>query len=53
MAEEAINNAEGTAPIEDAPMPEALRTELETITNVDRAAVIMLLLGEQQAADII
>mgnify|MGYP001177155770 CR=1 FL=1 len=53
MADEAINNAEATAPIEDAPMPEALRTELETITNVDRAAVIMLLLGEQQAADII
>ena len=53
MADEAINNAEATAPIEDAPMPEALREELETITNVDRAAVIMLLLGEQQAADII
>ena len=42
MAEEAISNAEGNAPIEDAPMPEALRAELETITNVDRAAVIML-----------
>ena len=53
MAEEAINTAEGSAPPEDAPMPEALRAELETITNVDRAAVIMLLLGEQQAADII
>ena len=25
MADEAINNAEGNAPIEDAPMPEALR----------------------------
>ena len=34
-------------------MTEALKLELENITNVDRAAVIMLLLGEQQAADII
>lgn len=32
---------------------EALREELELMTSTDRAAVIMLLLGEQQAADII
>ena len=38
---------------EEPPMTEALKLELENITNVDRAAVIMLLLGEQQAADII
>ncbi len=53
MAEEATNTTEAALPAEEAPMPEALRLELETITNVDRAAVIMLLLGEQQAADII
>ena len=32
---------------------ESLREELEMMTTTDRAAVIMLLLGEQQAADII
>lgn len=32
---------------------DALRDELELMTSTDRAAVIMLLLGEQQAADII
>ena len=53
MAEEATNTTEAALPAEEAPMPEALRLELERITNVDRAAVIMLLLGEQQAADII
>ena len=34
-------------------MSESLREELEMMTTTDRAAVIMLLLGEQQAADII
>lgn len=40
---------------EDAPvvLSESLREELEMMTSTDRAAVIMLLLGEQQAADII
>ena len=52
MAEQA-NIVEAAPPIEDAPMPEALRIEMGAMTNVDRAAVIMLLLGEQQAADII
>lgn len=32
---------------------EATRAEVETLTQVERAAVLMLLLGEQQAADII
>ena len=32
---------------------EALQAELDTMTTTERAAVIMLLLGEQQAADII
>jgi len=32
---------------------EALQAELDTMTSTERAAVIMLLLGEQQAADII
>jgi flagellar motor switch protein FliG len=36
-----------------APLPDSVRDELETMTTTDRAAVIMLLLGEQQAADII
>jgi len=34
-------------------MTEALRTELATITSTQRAAVLMLLLGEDQAAEII
>ncbi len=34
-------------------MSESLREELDMMTTTDRAAVIMLLLGEQQAADII
>ena len=40
------------APIEDA-LPDFVREELETMTTTERAAVIMLLLGETQAADII
>jgi len=44
---------EGTT--EEAPvaMSDSLREELDMMTSTDRAAVIMLLLGEQQAADII
>ena len=34
-------------------LPEAVLRELEGLTNTERAAVIMLLLGESQAADII
>ena len=42
------------AQVQDAPpMTEALRTELEQLTNIQRAAVLMLLLGEQEAANII
>ena len=35
------------------PMTEALQQELEGLTGTQRAAVLVLLLGEQQAADII
>ena len=34
-------------------MTEALRAEMANITSTQRAAVLMLLLGEEQAADII
>jgi len=34
-------------------IPGAVRDELEVLTRTERAAVIMLLLGEQQAADIL
>ena len=34
-------------------MSEALRAEMANITSTQRAAVLMLLLGEEQAADII
>lgn len=35
------------------PMSDSLRLELERLTNIQRAAVLMLLLGEQEAANII
>ncbi len=35
------------------PMSEELRRELDQLTNIQRAAVLMLLLGEQEAANII
>jgi flagellar motor switch protein FliG len=35
------------------PVSEAIRAEVDALTQVERAAVLMLLLGEQQAADII
>ncbi|MEY4013264.1 MAG: Flagellar motor switch protein FliG [Pseudomonadota bacterium] len=41
------------APAGPAPLPESVLQELEELTNIQRAAVLMLLLGEQQAADII
>ncbi len=34
-------------------MSEALRAEMANVTSTQRAAVLMLLLGEEQAADII
>lgn len=42
-------NAPGT----EVAIPDSVRTELEIMTTTQRAAVIMLLLGEQQAADIL
>jgi flagellar motor switch protein FliG len=41
------------APAGPASLPESVLQELEELTNIQRAAVLMLLLGEQQAADII
>ena len=37
---------------EEVPISEALQKELDEMTTTQRAAVITLLLGEQQAADI-
>ena len=37
----------------DPPMSDALRVELEYMTGSQRAAVLMLLLGEEQAADLV
>ena len=60
MAEEAIRE-ESTAGRGDetaqregpAPLNEESRQQLEQLTNIQRAAVLMLLLGEQEAASII
>ena len=49
----ADNAAKNVVPADAPPMSEALRDELSRMTSTDRSAVIMLLLGEQQAADII
>jgi flagellar motor switch protein FliG len=49
----AENQAKNSVPVEEPPMSEGLRDELSRMTSTDRSAVIMLLLGEQQAADII
>ena len=35
------------------PLPDSVREEIEALSTTQRAAVLMLLLGEQQAADII
>ncbi|MDA8781654.1 flagellar motor switch protein FliG [Porticoccaceae bacterium] len=51
MAE--ANAQDPTEVKEDIPISEALQAELDAMTTTERAAVIMLLLGEQQAADII
>lgn len=46
--------SEVAKPLTDAiPMTEALQEELDGLTGTQRAAVLVLLLGEQQAADII
>ncbi|MEY3659783.1 MAG: flagellar motor switch protein FliG [Pseudohongiellaceae bacterium] len=52
MAAEAKKNDKNPAPAEPV-IPESVRQELEIMTTTERAAVIMLLLGEQQASDII
>ena len=51
MAE--VEKKDGSTDVAPIVMSESLREELELMTTTDRAAVIMLLLGEQQAADII
>jgi len=38
---------------EEDGLSDSVKAELETLTATERAAVIMLLLGEQQAADCI
>ncbi len=48
MAEQEAKDA-----VEQAPISEELKAELEALTTTQRAAVLLLLLGEQQAADII
>jgi len=45
--------AKDAAALAEVPMTEALREELESLDSTQRAAVLMLLLGEQQAADIV
>ncbi len=53
----ATKNADNQDLTQDAaagePMSAELRAELEQLTNMQRAAVLMLLLGEQEAANII
>ena len=50
MAEAATNNPSVDGEKE---LPDFVREELETMTTTERAAVIMLLMGETQASDII
>ena len=50
MAEAAKNIPQGEGEKE---LPDFVREELETMTSTERAAVIMLLMGETQASDII
>jgi len=45
--------AEAKPALDPIPMSEALQAELAELTSTQRAAVLMLLLGEQQASDII
>lgn len=50
---EAPKEPENAKSKEPPPMSEALKQELAALTNTQRAAVLMLLLGEQLASDII
>ena len=50
MAEPAKNLAASES---DQELPDFVREELEVMTTTERAAVIMLLMGETQASDII
>lgn len=52
MATKDSDRKEGK-PSTDDPISEQLRVELEQLTNMQRAAVLMLLLGEKEAANII
>ena len=54
QAEEEQARAEAEATLEEAQAEaEALRLELEALSSTQRAAVLMLLLGEQQASEIL
>lgn len=58
MAEKKIavsesSKAKDAKPTSEAPISQALQAELDELTNIQRAAVLMLLLGEQEAANII
>ena len=54
MAEETQNlPAPVKAPSMPEELPESVQQELDALTSTQKAAVLMLLLGEQQAADII
>ena len=50
MAEPSENKELGNEPAE---LPDFVKAELQTMTSTERAAVLMLLMGETQAADII
>ena len=50
MAEPSDNKELGNEPAE---LPDFVKAELQTMTSTERAAVLMLLMGETQAADII
>ena len=50
MAEPSENKEQGNEPAE---LPDFVKAELQTMTSTERAAVLMLLMGETQAADII
>ena len=50
MAEPSENKEQGNEPAE---LPDFVKAELQTMTSTERAAVLMLLMGETQASDII
>lgn len=51
--EKGADGAPGTDLIDPIPMTDALQAELDELSSTQRAAVLMLLLGEQQASEII